>query len=182
MDRPTAAEVRAWAPPQFLWLTYGYPAPEGPDPDLLEKRVEWAAAQLRLETGRLLESIVDPDEVAIAEQAIVLLTMQGAMGGSTAALAIAGAPWLKSFTAGSYSETRFSPSELTGTAKDVMGKINPWLPLARLLWLLATPEKREEWLELYGGVVAPAGGIFEQDVSGTGEVLWPFGGPMWPYT
>lgn len=178
MERPTAAEIREWSPPQFTWASYGFPAA---DPDSkLEKRVEWAAARLRLETGRTLASIVDADEIAAAEQAMVLLAMQEAMGGAKAAVAIAGAPWLKSFTAGSYSEARFSPSELAGTKGDVLARINPWDVLARLLWLLATPERREEWMELYGGTPAAAGGIFEQVERNGDDVLWPYGGRGWP--
>jgi hypothetical protein len=181
MVRPTASEVRGLAPAQFDWALYGYPTGV---PDPLEARIAYAAASLRLLIGRTLESIIDVDEEAIADHAITLLTMQETMGGATAALEIMGAPWLKAFTAGSYSEQRFSPSELQGTngkVVDVISKLNPWPALARDLWLLATEERREEWVELYGGRVRPEGGIFEQDWDGGPMgVLWPYGARGWP--
>jgi hypothetical protein len=169
MDAPTPDEVREWAPAQFLWAEYGYGAG---DPDRLAKPIEWIAGELFAVTGRTLESITSPEETAIAEKAIVVLAMTQAMGGGAAALAVMEAPWLKSFTAGSYSETRFSPAELAGNGKGAP----PYpIPLWNLLWALMTDAKREEWLERLSGQVAPAGGFFEHDWSGdpTGERAWP---------
>lgn len=181
MDRPTAAAIRAIAPVQFDWSSFGYPAG---DPDPLEARVEYAIARLRLETGRTLDSITDVDEQAVARHAIALLTMQETLGGSSAVLAVQGQPWLKSFTAGSYSETRFSPGELAGNAganADVLARINPWPALARDLWLLATQEQRDAWVELYTGRYAPEGGIFEHWADPCGpDVVWPYGARGWP--
>jgi hypothetical protein len=105
------------------------------------------------------------------------------MGGSPAALNVQGKPWLKSFTAGSYSETRFSPAELSGAngsgKADVIAKLHPWRELALALWLLATPAKREEWTAVFGGEPAPAGGIFVGTVEHFGEGVWPYG-VLWP--
>jgi hypothetical protein len=169
MDAPTAAEVREWAPPQFAFASYGYPAPEGEAPDTLEARTRWAWAYVLETTGRTPEDLTGNDQ-ALAEQAVTLRVMQLALGSSATTFATLSKPWIKSFTAGSYSETRFSPSELGGNAKDVLTKVNPWLELASLLWLLMTDEKRDYWLEVFGGRVRPAGAFIPVDFSG--EAAW----------
>lgn len=193
MDRPTASDVRAQVPPQFNWTAAGYPTPVPPAADTLDVRVATAAATLALTIGRKLEAIVDEDEVVIARNAVALLVLYDAMGGSAASLQVASRPWLRSFTAGSYSETRFSPAEMAGNGKDldVIAKLHPWPALARALWLLATPAKRVEWQEVFLGLVAPAGGIFEVFAGERGAGVWPYGptypcdpmmpdGPFWP--
>jgi hypothetical protein len=178
MDRPTAADVRALVPAQFDWAGFGYPVGT---PDPLEARARYAAARLHLETGRDLDAISDPDEVAVAEHAIAGLVMQETMGGGAAALAVMEQPWLKSFTAGSYSETRFAPGELATRAADspqdsILRVVNPWPSIARDLWLLATPEQRDAWKELATGKASPVGGIFEVPVEGCwDDLVWPYG-------
>lgn len=113
----------------------------------------WAAGTLFAVTGRTLASILTAEEVSIAQKVLVTFTVMEAMGGGEAALAVLEAPWLKSFTAGSYQETRFSPSELAGGAK------GPPYPAAlwALLWSLMTDEKRDDWTERLGGARRPAG-------------------------
>lgn len=183
MDRPDAADIREWAPRQFDFASFGYPAPAGPDPDPLESEVEAADAIIALTIARTWSSITDPDEMAVAKRAAVLWTMYAVAGTSSAAItAIFGAPWLKSFTAGSYSETRFSPAEVTTKTS-----IHPLPALADLLWLLMTPERREEWLERLTGVPAAAGGMFEHDWNAGDELRQGYGsshghanGPLWP--
>jgi hypothetical protein len=181
MDRPTAADVRAIVPAQFLWADYGYPAG---DPDPLAARVEYAAATLRLMVGRGLDTITDPDEATVAKHAVALLVMYETIGGGDAALTVMAQPWLKSFTAGSYSETRFSPQELAGgngKTTDVLSKLHPWPALARDLWLLASPERRDEWTETLTGVHAAEGGIFTHAAAPWGDDagVWPYG-VFWP--
>ena len=163
MDAPTAADIRAWSPPAFQWDDYGFPAPDPPtDPDPLEIRVEWSIGTLFAVTGRTLASITSVEDTAMAQKVIVVFTVMEALGGGEAAIAVLEAPWLKSFTAGSYSETRFSPSELTG-------KGQPPYPYAlwNLLWALMTEEKQDEWWERLTGQRRPAGVFIEPDWGGS---------------
>jgi hypothetical protein len=176
MDQPTAAEMRAWAPPAFDWAAYGFPG--GLDPDPLDVRVGWAAGELYAVTGRTLASITLPEEVAIAQKVLAVFTMTQATGGGPAALKVLEQPWLKSFTAGSYSETRFSPAELAGGN----GKSPPYpAGLWALLWALMTEDKKDEWRRELSGQVAPAGVFVEMDFGGVRDGLggftggWPFG-------
>lgn len=173
MDRPTPTEIRAYAPPLFDWEAYGFPVPVPPaTDDALDIRVEWAVGTLYAVTGRTMDSITVPEEVAIAQRVLAAFVMLEATGGSQAALQVLEQPWLKSFTAGSYSETRFSPSELAGGGKT---EAPPYPPtLWALLWALMTDEKRDEWTEKLTGRVRPAGAFFDMDWGGRE----PFPGPM----
>lgn len=201
MDRPDAAAIRAWSPPEFNWAAAGYPAPApgDPEPIALEKRVDWAIAEIETITGRSFDLIVPPpvgsalpNLVPVAEKATVLKVMTDVLGGSKAALQVMGQPWLRSFTAGSYSETRFSPAELSGTqgrGTERVGDLGPE-PLATLLLILMTDEKRDEWIYLLTGRVAPAGTFVAPDwgghhgvspaAAGQGiEAWWPWSGGEW---
>lgn len=164
---PDGAGVRLLAPPAFDWASYGYPAPAAGDPEPLDARTQWAIAYVMSTAGRTITSI--PAElVSVAEQAIVLRVMQDvAGGGQTALQTLFDAPWLKSFTAGSYSETRFSPAELAAARA-----VNPLPQLADLLWLLMTDAKRDEWLERVSGVRRPAG-VFIEPRWGHGHEVAP---------
>lgn len=200
MDQPTAADVRAWSPPEFDWAAAGYPAPADGDPEsvALEKRVQWAVGEIESITARPFSTIepppdgsTEPNLVPVAEQATVLKVMFAVLGGTKAALAVMQAPWLRSFTAGSYSETRFSPAEIAGIqgrGTERLGYLGPE-PLATLLLMLMTPDKRADWVYLITGKAAPAGTFVPVDWGDSGEFGglvvgqgvengWPFG---WPY-
>jgi len=164
MDVPTAADIRAWAPPSLNWEDYGIGEPWGDGEDPLAVRVQWAVGQLFADTGRTLESIKRPEEVAIAQQVLVAFTVLGVLGGSEQALQVQGAPWLKSFSAGSYSETRFSPAELSARGAPPYPQ-----PLWNLLWALMTDEKKDDWRLRLGLGFAPAAGFVSVDWSGDGE-------------
>lgn len=157
VEQPTATEVRSWSPPLFDWATYGFGVA---DPDPLDVRVQWAVGQLYAVTGRTLESITSLEEVAIAQKVLAAFTVMEAMGGGTAALAVLEQPWLKSFTAGSYSETRFSPSEIAGGQSK-----SPPYPAAlwALLWALMTDEKKDDWIRTLTGQNAPAVAYVAED-------------------
>lgn len=163
MDVPTGAVIREWSPPLLDWSAYGFDEPFGTAPDPLDTRASWAAGQLYAETGRTLASITVAEEVTIAQQVLVAFTVMGAQGGSSAALEVAEAPWLKSFTAGSYSETRFSPAELAGGRSSAP----PYPPqIWSLLWALMTPEKRDDWMFRLGMGHAPAATFVAVDWGG----------------
>lgn len=160
MDQPVGTDIRAWGPPLFDWASYGFAAPTPPDPDPLDLRAMWAAGTLFAVTGRTLASITSVEQIAIAQKVLAVFAMMEATGGGQAALAVLEAPWLKSFTAGSYSETRFSPAELAGGSASAP----PYpAPLWALLWALMTPEKQDEWLERLSGRRRPAGVFIEPD-------------------
>lgn len=174
MDRPTSADVRAWVPPAFDWVAMaGYaPAPAAGDPDPLDVRVKWAWAEEQEMTGRDFSQIeVDSNDEALVQKLTALWVMYGAMGGGPAALRVMAQPWLRSFTAGSYSETRFSPSELDvtlrGATPDVIARLHPVAEIGRLLWLLATPTKQADWTSVLLNREAPIGGIVEENWGGT---------------
>jgi len=172
MDAPSADDIRVWAPPAFDWAKYGFPA--GVDPDPLAIRVEWAAGQLYAVTGRTLASIVSAEETSIAQKVLAAFTMGEAVGGGAAAIKVLEAPWLKSFTAGSYSETRFSPAELAGG----QAKAPPYPPtLWALLWALMTEDKRDEWRLILTGQRPPAGTFVEPDWGEWGETPARIAGP-----
>ena len=155
---PAAADVRMWAPPAFDWAAYGFPAGAAPDP--LEVRVQWAVGQLYAITGRTLASITTIEDVAVAQKVLAAFVMMEVTGGGRAALAVLEQPWLKSFSAGSYSETRFSPAELAGG----QSKAPPYpLSLWWLLWALMTSEKRAEWRQLLTGQTPPAAAFVPVD-------------------
>jgi hypothetical protein len=179
MITPTADEIRSWAPPAFDWDRHGLGDAFGSETDPLDSRISWAAGELYAVTGRTLASITVVEEVAIAQRVLVAFTITQAVGGGAAALNVMEKPWLKAFTAGSYSETRFSPSELAG------GRTNsPPYPggLWALLWALMTPEKQDEWMFRLSGERAPAGTFVEVDWSGgadVGPLIWGPGIQNW---
>lgn len=178
MDQPTGSDIRAWAPPQLDWTKYGFADASGSDPDPLDVRAQWAVGQLYADTGRTLASITGPEETVIAQQVLVAFAVMGAMGGSAAALRVAEAPWLKSFSAGSYSETRFSPSELAGGRGTMPYPIELW----NLLWALMTPEKQDDWRLRLGMGNAPAGSFVQPDWGGGehfGPRIWGDGIETW---
>lgn len=165
MDAPTAALIRAWAPPLFVWADYGFPVA---DPDTaLEVRVGWAVGELYAVTGRTLASITAAEEVSVAQKVLAGFVMMEAVGGGSAAIEVMNAPWLKSFAAGSYSETRFSPAEL-GAAGGKSPPFPGWLWW--MLWSLMTDEKRDEWRRLLDGCVKPA--VANVPVSFDGCASW----------
>lgn len=166
MDTPTATQVRSWAPPNFQWSTYGFPVPTGSDPDPLDVRVGWAAGTLYGVTGRTMASITNPEETAIAQKVITAFVITEVLGGGPAALAVLEQPWLKSMTAGSYSEQRFSPAELAGGSVSAP----PYPPaLWALLWAIMTQEKRDDWMFRLTGQRAAAGTFVNVDWGGPGD-------------
>lgn len=178
-------------PPQFDFVSAGYPPPTNSDPDPLDTPVRWAMGEVLSITGRTLADITTDPDVALAQKAVTLKVMIQILGGTKQALAIMAAPWLKSFTAGSYSETRFTPAELAGVSgrgTEAIGSLGPE-PLASILLMLCTPDRLAYWLYLITGKAAPAAsfspaGFGECDpfpVMGWGPAVesWPVGGGWW---
>lgn len=169
MDQPTAAAIRSWAPPLFSWDTYGFP-PGTPGDAALDVRATWAVGQLHAVTGRTLASITTTEDVAVAQKVLAAFVMTEAMGGGAAALQVLEQPWLKSFSAGSYAETRFSPAEMAGgSSKSPPFPVSLWW----LLWALCTPEKQAEWMAWLTGKTPAAAVFVPVDFDGCGSGYGP---------
>lgn len=106
-------------------------------------------------TGRTLDGTL-PDRLRrIALRAVTLYAEHVAVGESTTARAKAiRNVRLRSITAGPWSETYFGPED---AAKAKM--LHPDQAVHAALWALATEDKREEWLVLWGGKPRPAASI-----------------------
>lgn len=204
MDVPTASDVRAWAPPDFPWATLGFPDPADGQPDPLQKRVDWARGYIEGTTWRPFSTIQPPgvggnlptiedtpiDLTMMAEQALVLATLQivarQSKGYFTATVL---QDYIRSFTAGSYSETRESAENVInsrgGSVENPL--VNSWRELSDLLYLLMTPDAYAYWRYRLTGISAPAVGYIGQDFGGItreprpaawgdGVESWPIGG------
>jgi hypothetical protein len=206
MDVPTAAEIRAWAPPDFPWANLGFAPPADGDPDTaLQKRVDWAKAYIEATTWRPFSTIQPPDVggnlptveedapidlVGVAEQALMLGVLQAIARQSKAYItATVLQDYIQSFTAGSYSETRSSSENVIrsrgGSVENPL--VNSWRELSDLLYLLMTPDSYDYWRYRLTGITAPAAGYIAQDfgfeheprpaIWGPGIESWPVGGP-----
>jgi hypothetical protein len=157
MDAPTAVTVRDWATSNvgeaFDFGRYGYPPPEGSDPDRLERVVRSASAWVAVMSGRLLDStLTDPNLVALAQDAVLMATQWALVQRGTGRQvrdALSNAR-LKSLRAGDYADTRRDFKE----ARDA-GQIHPWKDLSDVILALATPERRAEMLAELTGKVRP---------------------------
>ena len=152
MDRPDAAAVKLVLP-TVPWAELGFT-----DDAVLDPLVEMANAYVEAVTGRLLDASMPTTLDDLALQAVALRTAQNIydfQGDRIEDLTDAG---IVSFSVPGYSETRRDP---TSTFKASM--INSWPMLNELLWLLATDEMRDEWLETFAGGVRPAFAYEEVD-------------------
>lgn len=157
MDTPTTDEVRA----RSELLTKRYPKSDAARDAILRGMLEDDAPVVSSLTGR---KIGPPDTpgvevpmwlrpVAIramalrAERIAVTGTAQKRQGSI-------GTLQLRGFSAGPYSEQYFGPGE-AATAK----VLDPDPAVHELLWALATEQKRDEWLALWGGAQPPADAV-----------------------
>ena len=191
MDAPTAADFRAWSPPDFPFAKLGWPLPAEGDPDPAQKRVEWAIGYVENTTFRTLASIeapVDPKQlnlVPLAEQAVVLATLQQlAQQSKKYFTATVLQDYISQFTAGSYSETRTAAESILRSRGSVENPlVNRWRELSDLLYLLMTREAQAYWRYRLTGVAPAAGTYIGQDwgmehspppaVWGPGVESWP---------
>jgi hypothetical protein len=153
VNAPSLDEVRELSD----YLNTKFPAP-AEDKEL----TEWVAAAAGLVselTGRSIGEGAEGEEVPpflvpLAKRAIILKIEQmvTTLGGTFAERrASIGAGKLSSFSAGAYAETYFSPEIAVSN-----GMLDGDPMIADILWALATPEKREEWILKWKGVEAPA--------------------------
>lgn len=169
MDPITAADVREWSAggdptKAFDFARFGYPAPTGADPDPLDHLVLTSIAYVEQMTGRVpLTALEDASLVSLAQDAVTLRVQQRVVGGGARRVeASAAGDGIQSFRAGDYQETRFKPEDR------LKGRLfNPWDTLSEILWLLATPEKRDELNAMLTGVPRPAAVVVESDAGGS---------------
>lgn len=157
MDTPTAATIRQHARP-FDFATVGYPAPppDSADPDPLTPRVASALAYVLDLTCRTLATLPVELEPLLLD-ALTMRVQQLALGNDARRLRqVALGGGIKSFRAGDYNETRFTPGEGLRPGERDTSRINPWTDLADLLLLLSTGSCRARLDELAGGTNAPA--------------------------
>lgn len=153
MDAPTAADVREVAKLDFAGL--GYPAGSPDDLDLI---VEMAVAYVEQMTGRTFASM-PPELEPLALQAVTMRTEQLVYYNQADFVEASVNDRIQSFSVPGYSETRAAGA----TASYKMGLVNPWVALHELLWLLMTPEAKEEWQNVVMGRDAPAFEVSEVD-------------------
>ena len=166
MNVPTAAEIRTWSRLPFDDYDYAEPS-SGTDPlDILIAR---AAEYVGRVTGRSLDTSPDPNTLDVpdelsqtAAEAIQRRVEQMVIKSQEDEVETAADfDLIKSFSAGSYSETRRDAAD-AAKAK----AINAWPLLDEMLWALATEDARDDWREKWGDVV-PAFSVTEVDWHGT---------------
>lgn len=156
METPDATQIRAWSKIDFEGLGFGEDAD-------LQVLVDRAAAQITTITGREWDSMPSEFEVTAA-QVLQGITEQAAyQAQEDIAETSADFALINNFSAGSYSESRRSLTELAKS-----GLLNPNPMLHGLLYGMLTDDKKDDWIALTTGVNAPA---FE-----TTEVDWNFYG------
>jgi hypothetical protein len=155
MELPTRAEILAVSP----LLTESWPEVATTPPDLLDTVIPIASALVAEITGRAIGEFpgtaVPAGMEGLATTAVAMKAAQltVSMTPEVAAELAEGSKRLKGFSAGPYSESYFAPGDLV--VKGGIPQVDPDARLAELLWALMTPEKREEWLDLLRGEVAP---------------------------
>ena len=156
MAAPTAAQVREWSQIDFGALGY----PEA-DPDPLQVLVDRSTEYVEWATGRDFDAM--PAEFDdMGNQAVQISTEMAAYQSQEDIVETAADFMLiSSFSAGNYSETRRSLTELKASG---MISANPILH--GLLWAMLTDEQRDEWQSWLTGVNAPAFEVTEVNWGG----------------
>jgi hypothetical protein len=157
MNTPTAADIRQWSKIPFGQLGF----PDG-TPDPLQRIVDVALGFFFEITGRRLDTTwpgnLDEHVAEYTVQRIAEILAYQAQKSYVSTLQ--DFQVLSGFSAGSYSETRRSLTEIK-QARMVVG--DP--ALDSMLWPLMTDEKYDFWLEWAGGNPRPAWGVTEVDWS-----------------
>lgn len=154
MDTPDAATVRGAS--QLNFATLGYPPGATPDP--LEVPVQMAVEYVQEVTGRQLDDSMPDNLDMLALQAVVMRTEQVVYASQADRIEGVTDEGIASFSVPGYSETRRDARSIWKE-----GLVNPWRMLSDILWLLMTPEKRDEWQAQFDGEDPPAFEITEVD-------------------
>jgi hypothetical protein len=161
---PTADDVRSWSLLPFE--EYGYPEQTGDDTlqELVDRSTEYVTAV----TGRTYPDM--PIELeATAREATQRRVEQLVIQAQEDYVETGGDfDQISSWNVTGYSETRRGAED----AKKAK-LINPWPHLHDLLWMLATPDKQDEWEDIWG-MNRPAFEVTEVDweQTGVGDNVW----------
>lgn len=152
---PSVSEIRSMS--EFVRLSY----PASPFDAQREQDVSNARATaievIQSLTGRALDGTLPAALVETARRAVVLKTEQLLAAFTRKSRRSAfGQRALRSFTAGPYSETYFTPDDAAKAAR-----LDPDPVMHELLWALATDEMRDYWTGLWTGNFRPATGVVE---------------------
>lgn len=169
MNQPTADEIRSWSKLDFGTLGY---ADGSPDP--LDELLARGAALFTEITGlKFGDTSITAEREPLVRQVIQRTVELMAVQSSQDIIETVGDFMLiSSFSAGSYSESRRSLSEL----KDAK-MIHADPTLNGLLWSLLTPDKYDWWMAYFTGENAPAWDVTEMawGVQSTGYGDGPLG-------
>lgn len=164
MDRPDATAIIGWSKLDFGVLNY--------DETTLQVVVDRAIALVETITGRVLDATMPSGLDTIAQAVVQRMTEVYALQNQPEVLETLGDfELLSSFSAGSYSESRRSLTELRDARMIV-----PDPTLNSMLYALMTPDKLDEWSTWFTGENAPAWDVQEVDWSGASFdplALWP---------
>ncbi len=177
VDTPTASQLRQHSP----YLKAQYPDGDG-DADL-ELLASVTAPLVGSLTGRSIAGS-EGEEVPlallpIAFRVIAMKTEQfdGAVGNVKARRLSMNRGNLASFSAGNYSESYFGPDQAMKAKR-----LDPDPILSELLWALCTPERQQEWLELWDPEAYPSGvGGLRSFEYGNRPNYGPVGGAVVPW-
>lgn len=161
MDAPTPDQVRD----RSALLTARY-SQNAENDELLQERIAEEVPVVADLTGRAIggaPGVPVPDYlVPVAEAAIALRIERAPLTAKDAQKGI-GTLRLRSFTAGPYSETYFTPGDLAA-----LKALDPDRRIHELLWTLATEDKRAYWVYMWGGPIQP--GVAVQTFNWRGRV------------
>lgn len=159
MEAPTSEQVRTWSQVDFGSL--GYPQN---DPDPLDELIARSEAFFGEITGLGFDPVTDSALVAVPDRQAPMVRQ--AVQRMVEMLAVQSQPdiidtlgdfmLLSSFSAGNYSESRRSLSEIE---KNQMLVADP--TLNGLLWVLMTPDKQAFWYAWLNDINAPAWDVQE---------------------
>jgi hypothetical protein len=151
VDTPTPDQVRAHS----QLVAQKYPPPDADE--LLEAQIAAYVPVMADLTGRAIGEIPGapvPDYLEpVALQALALV-LERSTSTAKEAKREAGRLRLRSFSAGPYSETYFTPGDVAA-----LKTLDPDQRVHALLWALATEEKRRYWLFIWGGPIEPGAAV-----------------------
>jgi hypothetical protein len=139
MDTPTAAIVR-FRTPRYSWSDVDYPPVTPPAPDPLDEEVLDAVEYVEAVTWRKLDATMPDAYARMAVRAVVLRTQQQVETASSDMVNTVNDEVTQSQSAGGASESRRDPGR-----RGEQQQVNPNPDLARLLWLIMTPEAQGWW-------------------------------------
>lgn len=150
MQAPDLADLKQWSKVDWDELDFGV---DDQLQTLLDRAIKYVCAV----TGRTFDDdpsigaeIPDP-LIETGNEAVQMRAEQLGFQGQEDYIETGSDDEIQSFSAGSYSETRKTPTRLTrGGSEAGLLPVNQWDALNQRLWLLMTPEMEDFWREKFG--------------------------------